>query len=291
MAKDYSGKTIWITGASSGIGEAMALEAARRGARLILTSRRREALEAVAEACAHEAERSSSGAPPATVLPADLASPAARAAACDALHRQGPIDIAILNAGISQRATFLETPHESFSAVMALDFDAPVDLVRRLLPGMIERGSGSLVAISSMAGLAGAPLRPAYSAAKHALAGFFQSLRSELVGTGIRIVVAYPGYVRTGIARSALGPGGKPMGVEDPHISGGADPAAAARRILDAAIRGPLERKLAFGIKMRFGLFLSRRLPGLWASMSARHAGIGPRGQSSRPTIADTRRA
>jgi NAD(P)-dependent dehydrogenase (short-subunit alcohol dehydrogenase family) len=274
MGFDFAGKTVWITGASSGIGEAMAIEAARRGARLVLTSRRKPALEAVAAACARAAEASGSGAPTANVLEADLSDPAARAAACDAVLRSGGVDVAVLNAGVSQRSSFLETPPGTFAAIMEVDFEAPVDMTRRLLPSMLERGSGALVAVSSLLGLAGAPLRPAYSAAKHALAGLFQSLRSELIGTGIRIVTAFPGYVRTPIDRAALGPDGEPMGIDDPHISGGADPGRVARRILDAALRGPVERKLALGPKLRLGLFLSRRIPSLWASMSARHVGI-----------------
>lgn len=283
MKADYAGKTVWITGASSGIGRAMALEAARRGAHLILTARRRAALEETADACAREAERAGSAAPRAVVIAADLADPAARAAACataiaKARERGSGIDILALNAGLTQRATFLETPPEAFEAVMAIDFDAPVDMIRLILPAMLERRSGAIVAVSSIAGLAGAPLRPAYSAAKHALAGFMQCLRAELWGSGLRIVTVYPAYVRTPIALAALGPGGEPTGEEDPHIERGADPAKAAARILDAARRGRMEVKIAFDAKSRFGLFLSRRIPSLWASMSARHADVGERG-------------
>jgi short-subunit dehydrogenase len=270
MKRDYEGKTVWITGASSGIGRALALEAASRGAALVLSARRRALLEELAAACAPA---------PCAVLDFDLADKAARAAACArAPGLLGPLDLIVLNAGVSQRATFLETGPEAFAAVMALDFEAQVDLVRRCLPALLERGRGSLVAVSSIAGLAGSPLRPAYSAAKHALAGFFQALRSELHGSALRVVTVYPGYVRTAIASSALGPDGRPTGVEDPHIEGGADPSRVARRILDAALSGPVERKLAFDLKTRFGLFLSRHLPTAWASLSATHAGLGDRG-------------
>lgn len=279
MAFDYAGKTVWITGASSGIGEALALEAARRGARLVLTARRRALLERVAESCSFEAGRAGSGAPPATVLEADLSERAARVAACEALLALAEPDVAVLNAGVSQRSTFLETSPEAFDAIMAIDFEAPAELARLLLPTMLRRGSGSLVALSSLAGLAGAPLRPAYSAAKHALAGLFQCLRAELAGSGLRIVTVYPGFVRTPIARSSLGPGGLPSGGEDPDIDAGADPARVARRILDAALRGRVEIKVGFGAKGRIGLFLARRLPSTWAGVSARRAGLGDRGR------------
>lgn len=276
MKLDYAGKRLWITGASSGIGRALALEAAARGAGLVVSARRRELLEELASACL------AAGAPTCEVLAFDLADPKARSKACAAVLAEAPLDGLILNAGMSQRATFIESSPASFAAVMDLDFEAPVDLLRSCLPSMIARGSGLLVAVSSIAGLAGSPLRPAYSAAKHALAGLFQCLRSELLGSGLRVLTVYPGYVRTAIARTALGPEGKATGEEDSNIAKGADPGAVARKILNAGLSGPLELKVAFDLKSRFGLFLSRHLPQAWASLSARHAKLGDRGYRSR---------
>jgi NAD(P)-dependent dehydrogenase (short-subunit alcohol dehydrogenase family) len=139
---------------------------------------------------------------------------------------------------------------------------------------MIERRSGCIAAVSSFIGLAGMPMRPAYSAAKHALAGLFQNLRSELVGTGVRVVTVYPGYVRTSIAHNALTGDGRPTAAEDRRIESGADPAPVARRILRAAIGGRQEVTVAFGLEHRLGLFLSRHAPSAWARLSARHAGL-----------------
>jgi short-subunit dehydrogenase len=269
MKKELAGSIVWITGASSGIGRALALEAASLGARLILSGRREAALEELARECGGR------GAQGTAVLAFDLEDAAARADACArAPGLLGGLDILVLNAGMSQRSTFLETAPAAFDRIMNLDFAAQVDMVRRILPAMAARGSGCLVAISSIAGLAGAPLRPAYSSAKHALAGLFQNLRSELVGTGVRIVTAYPGYVRTAVARNALAGDGSPMAADDPHIEGGSDPAPVARRILRAALGGRVEVKVAFDLKSRFGLFLSRYLPSAWASLSQRHAGL-----------------
>lgn len=269
MKRSFEGKVMWITGASSGIGRAIALEAAALGARIVLSGRNTETLDEVSRECA------SRGAQAAAVLCFDLESAAARAEACDAAPGLlGPIDFLVLNAGISQRAGFLETSPEVFDRVMSLDFTAQVDMVRRCLPAMIARGSGCLVAISSFIGLAGMPLRPAYSSAKHALAGLFQNLRSELVGTGVRVVTAYPGYVRTAVARNALAGDGRPMATEDPHIEGGAEPAPVARRILRAMVGGNPELKVAFGLEHRLGLFLSRHAPSAWARLSAKHAGM-----------------
>jgi dehydrogenase/reductase SDR family member 7B len=263
-----AGKILWITGASSGIGEAVAFEAARGGAGLILSGRRHAALERVGAACA------AAGAARTALLPFDLEDAAARAAACDlAPSLLGPVDIVVLNAGVSQRATFLDTAPAVFDRVMNLDFTAPADIVRRCLPAMVARRSGCLLAIASVAGLAGAPLRPAYSAAKHALAGLWQNLRADLVGSGVRIVTVYPGFVRTAVDRNALTGDGTPAGVVDPDVAGGFDPAPVARRIVRAALSGPVEVRVAFDARMRLGVFLSRHAPALWASLAHRHAG------------------
>jgi NAD(P)-dependent dehydrogenase (short-subunit alcohol dehydrogenase family) len=270
MTKGLAGKVVWITGASSGIGRALALEAASQGARVILSGRRSDALDEVAKEC------ESRGGEAAAVLAFDLEVPAARAEACEAAPGLlGPIDVLVLNAGMSQRSTFLETASEVFDRVMNLDFTAQVDMVRRCLPSMVARGSGCLVAISSFVGLAGMPIRPAYSSAKHALAGLFQCLRAELLGTGVRVVTAYPGYVRTGVGRNALMGDGRPTNAADPHIDTGFEPAPVARRILRATLSGTTELKVAFDYRQRLGLFLCRYVPSVWASLSARHAGLG----------------
>ena len=268
MRRYLEGKAVWITGASSGIGRALALEAAARGARVLLSGRNAEALEEAASECR------SVGAE-AAVLAFDLEDSGAREQACaSAPGLLGPIDALVLNAGISQRSSFLETSAAAFDRVMRLDFDAQVDLVRRCLPAMLERGSGTLVAVSSFIGLAGMPLRPAYSSAKHALRGLFMDLRAELSGGGIRVVTVYPGYVRTAVARNAFDGSGRPTGTDDPQIERGASPQRVARRMARAIARGPVEVRIGFTLKLRFALFLSRRWPSLYASMSRRHQGL-----------------
>jgi short-subunit dehydrogenase len=272
MAKGLSGKVAWITGASSGIGRAIAIEAARRGARLILSGRRKDALGELRAECL------SLGASGAEVLAFDLEDRSARVMACSqAPALLGPIDVLILNAGMSQRSSFLDTAPDVFDRVMNLDFSAQVDMARRCLPAMAERGSGCLVGISSFVGLAGMPLRPAYSAAKHAMAGLFQNLRAELVGSGVRVVTVFPGYVKTGVGRNALAGDGRAMEVEDPRIEGGFEPAPVARRILRAAVGGRVEIKVAFGFEQWLALLLSRFAPSLFAKMTARYAGLGAR--------------
>jgi dehydrogenase/reductase SDR family member 7 len=263
------GKTIWITGSSSGIGRAITLEAASRGAALVLSGRRRDALDEIVKECL------SRGAAAAVALDFDLEDGAALKAACARLPSLlGPPDIVVLNAGMTQRSTFLSTAPGTFDRVMKLDFAAQVDILRSVLPPMVARGSGCVVAVSSFVGLAGQPLRPAYASAKHALAGLFQNIRSELSGTGVRVVTVYPGYVRTAVARNALSGDGKPMGTDDPHIEGGVDPGLVARRILRSFGSGTVEVKTGFTLKLRFALFLSRHFPSAYASMSKRHAGV-----------------
>jgi short-subunit dehydrogenase len=268
--RSVRGKVIWISGASSGIGRALALEAAKAGAKLILSSRRKDVLDEVAALC------EAAGAEGTAVLAFDLEDTRARANACErAPALLGPIDAIVLNAGMSQRSGFLDTSPEAFDRVMNLDFAVQVDVVRRCLPAMAARGSGCLVAVSSFIGLAGMPLRPAYSSAKHALAGLFQNLRAELVHAGVRVVTVYPGYVRTGVAHNALAGDGRAMAVPDPNIEGGADPIPVARRILRAIVGGSVEVKTAFTPKLRLGLFLSRYAPSVYARLSAGHAGVG----------------
>ncbi len=271
MKNSLRGAALWITGAASGLGAAIAVGAARRQARLLLSDRRVDALHATAAAC--HAARGPEAAPRADelLLPFDLSDPAARAASIGNIPGLfGEVDVLVLAGGLSQRSTFLDMKPAVFDYIMEVDFRAQVELIRACLPGMLERGRGAVLIISSLAGLAGAPLRSAYSAAKHALAGLAQSLRAETRGSGVRIVTVYPGFVRTGIGAAALDAEGKSRGIEDPRIAGGADPAACARRILDAALRGPVEIKVGFDATARAALFLSRRLPSLWAALSSR---------------------
>jgi len=260
------GKVVWITGASSGIGEAMALEAARRGALLILSGRGEKALGAVAAACP---------AGSAAVLAFDLADKARRReAAAKATSLFGRVDCLVLNAGVSQRSRFENSSPEVFDLIMETNFGASVDLTRILLPEMTKRNSGCVVCVSSVAGLMGAPWRTAYSASKHALGGFFASLRAELQGKKIQITMVFPGFVRTNISINALdGDGGK-HGILDPLQKNGQDPADAACIILNGIEGGKAEIKVAFDAKARLGLFLSRHFPALFAKTIARQGGL-----------------
>ena len=259
-------KVLWITGASSGIGAALAKEACRRGATLVVSGRNRSALAALAASCS-----------PAriAVLPFELTDKEGRLeAARKAMECFGRVDWLILNAGVSQRSRFAETSPKVFDRVIETNFMASVDLVRAVLPEMLKRRSGAIACVSSVAGLMGAPWRTAYSASKHALGGFFSSLRTELSGSGIHITMVFPGFVRTEISRNALSGDGSPHGILDPLQASGQDPEVTARRILDAIGAGRLELKVAFDAKARLGVFLSRHFPALFTKSISRHGGL-----------------
>lgn len=220
---DLTRKTVWITGASSGIGEALAVTAARRGARLVLSARRVAELERVRERCPAAAD--------VAVLPLDLEGFDAAEAAARAAGAFGPIDVLVNNAGLSQRSLVADTDLAVYRRLMELDFFAPVALTKAVLPAMLERRSGHVVAVSSVAGKVATPLRSGYAAAKHALHGFYDALRAEVHDRGIAVTVVMPGFIRTDVSVNALTASGAPQGTMDAAQAKGMDPLACADRI------------------------------------------------------------
>lgn len=279
MHQALEGNIIWITGASSGIGRALAIEASRRGAKLILSGRNEEALRDTVLQCKKAHERATQGACADnnlySLLPFDLED----AHACDEAARRaqslfGRIDILVLNAGVSQRATFAETSVDVFERIMHTNFNAPVALTRAILPEMRMRNAGMIIGISSLAGLIGAPLRTAYSASKHALAGFLSSLRAELYGSGIHVSLVYPGFVHTAISENALSGDGARHAHLDPLQEKGQDSSKTARIIWDRACAGVVDIKVAFNVNARLGIFLARHMPELFTRSISRHGGL-----------------
>jgi short-subunit dehydrogenase len=256
-----AGKTIWITGASGGIGEALALDASRRGARLVLSARREAELERVRQACAQPQE--------VALLPVDLAAlDDAPALAARAASFFGPIDVLVNNAGISQRTALLDTDMAAYRRLFEIDFFAPVALTRALAPDWVARGAGHVVVVSSVFGHIAMARRTGYAAAKHALHGFFDSARIELEPRGVRFTLACPGFVRTNISVNALGPGGQPFGRSDHDIDAGMPPETCARRIWNAVESNRLEVTIA-GVE-RIAVWIKRYLPLRWYTAFAR---------------------
>ncbi len=231
----------WVTGASSGIGAALAEALSAKGANLILSGRKVDALEAVAGKCQT----------PTLVLPFEAtdydALPSVTDQAWAWASEHGGFGGLVNNAGISQRSLAVETDFSVYQKIVDVDLMAPIALTQALLPRMVKAGSGHIVGISSVAGLVGVPLRSAYSAAKHGLIGYHDAVRAETEGLGLNVLVVAPGSVRTNVSRNALDASAKARGVSDDVIDNGMDPAIAAGRIIAAIEAGQRELILADG--------------------------------------------
>ncbi len=218
-------KTVWITGASSGIGEALARAYADRGADLVLSARRADALAAV-RLSLPEPER-------ALVLPLDVADAASfEDAIAAATAWRGSVDVLINSAGITQRGAAVDTDASTVRRIMEVNFFGAVELSRLLAPTMVGRGSGHLVFVSSVVGYVATPMRSAYAASKHAIRAWADAVRAELHGTGVDVTVVVPGYIATGMSAKALTADGSLQGTRERTDEKGLDVAVAAQRIL-----------------------------------------------------------
>jgi dehydrogenase/reductase SDR family protein 7B len=251
----FEEQVVWITGASSGIGAALAEAFAREGARLILSARRRAELEEVAARCEGEGP---------CVLPLDLAEPESLPAQVEAaLQRFGHIDIVVHNGGVSQRSLAQETRLEVDRRIMEVNYFGTVALTKALLPSMLKVRSGHFVVISSVMGKIGTPQRSAYAASKHALHGFFDCLRAEVADSGLFVTLICPGYIQTNVSKNALTGDGSPKNEVGRDIENGHPVDLTARQILDAVSARRSEAYVgAFG-KERLSLLLKRFTPGL----------------------------
>lgn len=253
--------SIWITGASSGIGKACACRWAAEGARLVLTSSSPERLEEVASLCRE------AGAAQVTVLPYDLGDTSAIAELADkAWDAAGGIDILMLNAGISQRTNVEDTSMEMIRKIMEINYFAPVAIAKAILPKMVASSGGKIAVTTSIAGRFGFPLRCAYSSSKFALYGFFETLQAEYHKAGIRVTMVCPGRVHTNISRYALDKGGLPHGKMDPGQAGGLSPEDAAKTITKAISKGRSEVLVGRGELLM--VYIKRFFPRLCARIS-----------------------
>lgn len=238
-----SERTVWITGASSGIGAALAREWARRGARIVLSGRDEARLREVANGLGTEM----------LTLPFDVRDEAAmRAATKEAINWHG-VDIFVANAGISQRSAAVDTAMGVYRDIIDIDLTSQIAATQALLPHLVKRGSGRLVFISSIAGKVGVPMRTAYCAAKFGLIGYADALRAELSQSGIDVHVVCPGSVATNVSRNALNADGSPRGTSDKAIDNGIPADEAARRIVDAIELNSREIIVAAGMEEAMG--------------------------------------
>jgi short-subunit dehydrogenase len=257
---ELKNQVIWITGASSGLGEAMAYALARKGARLILSARRKEELDRVKGNCPEEMQANI------RVIPLDLGEPSAlRLCTEAALQVFGHIDMLINNGGISQRGYGRETPIENDRRIMEVNFFGAIAITKYLLPHFIERKKGHIVTITSLVGHIGTPSRTAYAASKHALHGFFESLRAELwreYKNAIQITLICPGYVKTNVTYNSLNFDGGSYGKMDDLHSKAMTPDQFAVK----AIRAIEKKKdeVYIGGKEVLGVYLMRFFPAIF---------------------------
>lgn len=240
---DYTGKVVWITGASSGIGAALARDSASRGAHVILSGRDEARLQDVAKDCGET-----------LILPFDVRDDNALAdATAKAIAWKGGVDVAFANAGVSQRSRALNTDMQVYRDIIAIDLTAQIAFSQGLIGHMTQRGSGALAFISSIAGKVGVPMRTAYSAVKFGLAGYGDALRAELSQTGVQVHVIYPGSVATDVARNAMLGDGRKRGRSDKAIDEGIPVADAAMAMLDGMAAGEREIIVAQGAEAGMG--------------------------------------
>jgi len=257
----FSNKTVWITGASSGIGEALVHAFAQEGANIILSARRQSELERVKAECMRFTSISDEHF---LVLPLDLADSAALAEkTAQALAWKGEVDVMLHNGGVSQRSLAKDTTLEVDRRIMEIDYFGTVALTKALLPSFLARRNGHFVVVSSLVGKFGTPLRSSYSAAKHALHGFFDALRAETHDAGLHVTIICPGFIQTQVSVNALTGDGAAQNVMDDAQANGMSADECARRIVAAVRAQKLE--VYIGGREKVGVYLKRFVPTLFA--------------------------
>ena len=250
---------IWITGASSGIGEALVYAYNRRGARLIISARNKEKLYEVKARCKGNVTDIH-------VLPLDLEKLAdLNEKTAEALKIYGRIDILIHSGGISQRSLAMETKLEVAQRLMNVNFFGTVALSQALIPSMIKQGGGQLVVVSSLVGKFGTRFRSAYAASKHALHGYFDSLRAELHAQNIGITIVCPGFIKTQVSVNALTGDGSAQNTMDEAQANGMLPDTCAEKMI-TAIRKRKE-EVYIGGKETYGVWLKRWAPATFSRL------------------------
>jgi len=253
----FNNKTIWITGASSGIGRAMALAFSNQGANLILSARNEEKLNEVKKECQNPNK--------VEVLPLDLANyKSFEERVRTAMTFFDGADILINSGGISQRALAKDTDLTVDRAIFETNYFGTIGLTKALLPHFIDKKNGQIVVISSVVGKIGTPLRTSYSGSKHALHGFFDSLRAELYDYNITITLICPGFVNTNVSMNALTGDGRKQNKLDNATANGLTPDHFAKIALKAIsqksqeiVIGGFMEKLAVYVKRFFPRVLS----------------------------------
>jgi short-subunit dehydrogenase len=255
----FSNKVVWITGASSGIGKALAIELSKLNATLILSSRKITALELVKQACADPLK--------VKILELDLEdSKALHQKATAAITLFGGVDILVNNGGISQRSFAKDTNSSVDKRIMDVNYLGTIALTKALLPHFIAKKRGHFVTTTSVVGKIGTPLRSSYAASKHALHGFFDSLRAEVYEDDISVTLVCPGFVTTNVSRNALTGDGSPQETMDKATQNGIAPQHFAK-LMAKAIKNKKEEVYIAGFKEKLAVFVKRMFPKLLSKM------------------------
>lgn len=251
-------KIVWITGASSGIGEALVYEYTKADYKVIISSRKKEALENVRLKAKNPED--------VFVLPFDLEqSEGFDAIVEEALSAFGDIDLLINNGGISQRSLAVDTNLDVDRKIMEINYFGTIALSKALLPHFIARKKGHFGVVSSLVGKFGSPYRSSYAGAKHALHGFFDSLRAENFKENLKVTMICPGFIKTNVSINALTGDGTPLNEMDDAQNKGMSPEACAK-----AIRSGIERnmeEILIGGKETYAVYLKRFFPTLFSKL------------------------
>lgn len=255
----FTDKVVWITGASSGIGKALALELSKQNTKLILSSRKKESLEEVKKQCKNtEAVK---------ILPLDLEDYTNMNLLVEqALSLFNKVDVLVNNGGISQRSLASDTALSVDKRIMDINYLGTVALTKALLPYFVKQKSGHFVVTTSIVGKIGTPLRSSYAASKHALHGFFDSLRAEHHKDNIAVTLVCPGFVNTNISKNALTGDGSPQQKMDNATENGIAPERFAR-LMTNAIKQKKEEVYIAGAKEKLGVYVKRFFPKLLSKM------------------------
>ncbi|GAB3224569.1 SDR family oxidoreductase [Algoriphagus aestuariicola] len=249
---------IWITGASSGIGEASAKRFSQNGYRVIISARKEGELNRVKEACANPSD--------VLVLPLDLTDiPSFESKVDQAIARFGQVDAMLHNGGISQRSLIRETGLEVDRKLMEVNFFGTIALTKALLPHFISQKSGHFAVISSLVGIIGSPYRSSYAASKHALHGFFDTLRAEHYKDHITVTMICPGFIRTNVSVNAITADGSTLGQMDDAQANGMSPEDCATEIYAAITRK--KEEVYIGGKETMAIYIKRFFPSIFSKI------------------------
>jgi short-subunit dehydrogenase len=253
---NYKNKTVWITGASSGIGRALAIQFSVIGANLILSARNNEKLLETLNMCSHQSQIK--------LLPLDLENYGSVGRKADtALALFGGIDVLINNGGISQRGLAVDTAISVDKKIIDVNYFGTVALTKAILPHFIGKKSGQIAVTSSVVGKFGSPLRTSYAASKHAIHGFFDSLRAEVHQYNIGVTIVCPGPINTSISENAITASGKSQNKKDDAIAGGISPEVLAKKYIKALQKNKQEAWI--GKKEVFAIYIKRFFPTLFS--------------------------